>query len=66
MRTVVPKPGTEETSTVFANFLNVVFDDVHSDAASGHIANVFGGGMDGMKEQIGRLAIAHSFALFPW
>jgi hypothetical protein len=29
-----------------------VFDDVHSDAASGHVANVFGGGKAGMKEQI--------------
>jgi hypothetical protein len=41
-----------------------VFGGVHSNAASGHIANVFGGGKAGMKEQIGRLAIAHSFALF--
>jgi len=41
-----------------------VFDDVHSYAASGHIANVFCGGKAGMKKQIGRLAIAHSFALF--
>ena len=64
MRTVVRKPGTEETSTVPPIFSMFVFDDVHSDAASGPIANVFGGGKAGMKQQIGRLAIAHWFALF--
>ncbi len=64
MRTVVLKPGAEETSALPPIFSMFVFDDVHSYAASGHIANVFCGGKAGMKKQIGRLAIAHSFALF--
>jgi len=42
MRTVVRKPGTEENVQGSDNFLNVVFDDVQCDAASGLIANESG------------------------